>query len=750
MTGSAEHKPLEPNVDVMLEFLELMFGGDRCGELHDCWIELGYTDSAGNLCKAAHFKTDELDKLAEHAARLNRIEGTNTYISLALRKKDIRLNHRTGKEAVAGVVTLWSDLDDKGAAEQMKERARFCLPTHVVVTGRTPHLRAQGFWRIDEPMTDIAQIEDALGSIQRALGGDRAVVDASRMMRLPGSLAYPHKPERVLELTELVTTFKEKPRPTVYPAGQVCRAFKPKSAGGQADEPEQPQGQTGSAGSGPSGDDPHAKNPFTGQFNPQALLASIRPGNWYVPMRDFVAHMVGRGRQDWEIRAMTARYEEPGHQGITVQDIIDKTRAKWNKPNPADPAEAFDFSQEPPKPLAPESAEDIVLKNIRRRPWLFGTWLLKGYLTMLIGTGGQGKSMLAIHVALAVASGMAWAGQKVRESGGVWIWNNEDDRDELHRRIGGTAKHLGIDLKSLGGNRLFANSGVDDGSGNARKLIVAKAGDHGSVIATPDVADVVQHIKDKGIKLLIVDPFVSTHSLNENDNPQMEAVTFLYRQIAHQADCSVMLVHHVSKPGDTDQAGNQHASRGASSITAAARVVLTVAPMTDADAKRAMGEDYPEKERENCIRVDTGKANLSAPGKGTVILRKVSVSLENGSETHVEDDADEIGGLEVADFSDFQMEAKVREQDLQNGLREMVATCMEGVAVGGEIDMTTLVSMILARTERFGKKSSLRQELLIAIPPAHQGGIRIREYLFDTRRAGAHKTATIYVCKRGA
>jgi hypothetical protein len=733
-----------PNLEDMRAHLELLFGGDRCAGMLDGQVEISWTDIYGNVKYAEMFGLDELDEAAEYGAKQNRKRGVNVFVSAALRTKDAPPGKRAGKEFVLGMTAVpvdW-DLPGEGDPASVREKTAFLPQNFVVVTGKHPHFRSHGWWVLDEPLMGVAAIEALMKPMAHSLKGDTGVINADRVMRLAGTQAWAHKPGRIREQTYLVTRFKadgDKPRPPSYNTDRVVRTF-------QARWAEEP------AGDGPAGSatgDADDKNPFTGRFDPAALIAKIKAGQWHDGMLKLAAHTVGMGYPDWLLELAFDQFDDKTvpHKERPM-DLVRQARVRFNKPNPADPSDEFDFSQSPPKPLEPESAEDIVLENIRRRPWLFGSWLLKGYLTMLIGTGGQGKSMLAIHVALAVASGMAWAGQKVRESGGVWIWNNEDDRDELHRRIGGTAKHMGIDLKNLGGNRLFANSGVDDGSGNACKLIVATAGDHNSVIATPHVEDVVRHIKANGIKLLIVDPFVSTHSLNENDNPQMEAVTFLYRQIAYQADCAVMLVHHTSKPGDTDQAGNQHASRGASSITAAARVVLTVAPMSDADAKKVMGEDYPEREREHCIRVDAGKANLSAPGKHTIFLKKVSVTLPNSSETHVKDDADEIGGLEVADFSEVLHETKMREQAIHDRLRETVAECMTAIPAGGEIDMTTLVSMIMAKAPQYGKKTFLREELLIAIPPAHQGGIQIKDHRYDIRRSGVHKTATIYVCKR--
>jgi hypothetical protein len=733
-----------PNVEMMREHLERLFGGDRCAGMLDGLIEVAYTDSAGKLKHAQLFTLDELDEAAEFGVRINSVKGINAYLGMALRKPGTPQGRRTTKGDVLGTVAEWVDWDAKGEgdSEAVREKTAFLPPNIVVVTGKHPWTRSQGIWLLDEPIIGADAIEAVLRPMARSLRGDPAVVNADRVMRWGGTVAWAHKPGRIREQTRLVTEFThdgDKPRAKVYQTERVLRAFQ-----ADATEPDR-----ASAGAGADAADPHAKNPFTGRFDAQALLRSIRPGNWHTPMRDFVAHMVGRGRQDWEIRAMAAPYDEPGHQGITVQDLIDGARRKYNKPNPADPASEFDFSQQPPAPLSFISASSIVIEELDRRPWLFGGWLMKGIVSVMVGPGGAGKSMVSIHAALAYAAGREWAGQKPLEEGGAWIWNNEDDLTELKRRVGGTAKHMGIDLKTLG-NRLLLGSGVKNrDSMDARRLVLARTDERGEVAETPDVQDVIRIIRENGIKLFTVDPMVSIHYVNENDNGAIAKVMDALLTIATEGDCSVLLLHHIAKPGaNVQQAGNQYIWRGATSGPGAARLVITVTQMTEDDATHMMGEDYDEKMRERCIRIDTGKANMLPPGKDTTFLEKVSVSLGNGSGTRLEDDSDQIGGLSVADFSEYQQDAKVREQDFQNGLREMVATCMEAIDAGGEIDMTTLVSMILGRTEKFGKKSSLRQELLIAIPPAHQGGIRVREYVFDTRRSGTHKTATIYVCKR--
>ena len=56
-----------------------------------------------------------------------------------------------------------------------------------------------------------------------ALGGDPSVVNPGRVMRLAGSIAWPTKPGREVELTELVTFNDNRPR--CYVDGQFDKAF---------------------------------------------------------------------------------------------------------------------------------------------------------------------------------------------------------------------------------------------------------------------------------------------------------------------------------------------------------------------------------------------------------------------------------------------------------------------------------------------------------------------------------------------
>jgi RecA-family ATPase len=136
----------------------------------------------------------------------------------------------------------------------------------------------------------------------------------------------------------------------------------------------------------------------------------------------------------------------------------------------------------------------------------------------------------------------------------AWVYNTEDDLDELKRRLGAFLQHHSLPFSEVRG-RIALNSGAD------RPLLFAKVQRHDQVIRQPDVDACIKQIQEHDIGLFIVDPFVETHAVNENSNEQIKAVASMFRDVARSANCSVLLVHHTAKPpqGTSDgHAGNMN------------------------------------------------------------------------------------------------------------------------------------------------------------------------------------------------
>ena len=135
-------------------------------------------------------------------------------------------------------------------------------------------------------------------------------------------------------------------------------------------------------------------------------------------------------------------------------------------------------------------------------------------------------------------------------------------------------------------------------------------------------------IRQHRIDVVILDPFVKTHAVAENDNVAIDFVAGLMTSLAVRHNVAVMVAHHTRK-GPAGP-GNADSGRGASSLKDAARLVYTLTKMSWSEARNF---DIPEAERRSLIRLDPGKINLTPAIKANW-FRLLGVPLGNGSKTY--------------------------------------------------------------------------------------------------------------------
>lgn len=259
--------------------------------------------------------------------------------------------------------------------------------------------------------------------------------------------------------------------------------------------------------------------------------------------------------------------------------------------------------------------------TIRPREWVYGRSIQRGHVRAIVAQGAAGKTILSIGEALAMVTGRNLLGQDV--SGGpkrVWLWNLEDDREELSRIIQAACKHWAITEADIGG-RLFVDSAID---GAILKLARSTPAD-GFMINRPLVAALTDEMKARGIDYLHVDPFVSSHAANENDNMEIDAIAKEWATVAKNADAGIGLAHHVSKAGAAE--ATALSGRGAVALINACRSVLVLNRMNEVEAQRYGIE---EERRRRFFRVYDDKNNRAPPSDKSDWFQMFSISLPNG------------------------------------------------------------------------------------------------------------------------
>jgi len=267
------------------------------------------------------------------------------------------------------------------------------------------------------------------------------------------------------------------------------------------------------------------------------------------------------------------------------------------------------------------------LEGIPPRKWMYGRELVRQYVSVLGSPGGTGKTAFAIAVALSIITGRALLDPNptapapehfIHKPGSrVWINNLEDPLEEMVRRIKGAFICHQIKHADIAG-KLFVNSGRDQ-----PLILTQRIGS--ALVATPVVDALVAEIIAKQIDVIIIDPFVQSHTAEENRNDEMNLVMSLWGLVAARGNCAVWLIHHFRKGG---QAGDSEAFRGAAAVQGAARIMSTLSVMSVEEADK-LGVEAEEKWQ--YIRKDSAKANLAPQAEKADWFQLTGVPLGNAT-----------------------------------------------------------------------------------------------------------------------
>lgn len=269
-------------------------------------------------------------------------------------------------------------------------------------------------------------------------------------------------------------------------------------------------------------------------------------------------------------------------------------------------------------------------KTIPPRPWVYGRHMLRGQVSVTVAPGGVGKSSLTLVEGISMATGKSLLGEWVSpEPLRVWVYNLEDPRDEMDRRVIGAMLHHNIPFEDVDG-RLFLDTGRERG------ICTAVENKNGVMLVRPEIDALEAEIKARGIDVFIVDPFISTHRVSENASGAIDMVAKEWAALAGRCNCAVELVHHSRKTGGAEVTSED--ARGSSALLSAARSGRVLNRMsTEMREQAGLKEDDP-----TVFGVDRDKANLAPAGKRAWI-RMVSVELGNG---------DSVGVAEQWEFPD--------------------------------------------------------------------------------------------------
>ena len=171
-----------------------------------------------------------------------------------------------------------------------------------------------------------------------------------------------------------------------------------------------------------------------------------------------------------------------------------------------------------------------------RNRWLIDSLWARAAVGILGGAPKCCKSWLALDIALSVASGTHCLDSfRVDDPGGVLLYMAEDAVGVVKARIHGLCGHRGLSIVHMPIDVITAPSIRID--------------------RDRDQARLVETVRQRAPRLLVLDPFVRLHRVDENDAGQVSAVLGYLRELQRDLDVAVLVVHHARKNGAGGQAG---------------------------------------------------------------------------------------------------------------------------------------------------------------------------------------------------
>ena len=223
--------------------------------------------------------------------------------------------------------------------------------------------------------------------------------------------------------------------------------------------------------------------------------------------------------------------------------------------------------------------------------------MLAGTVGGLVSAGGAGKTMLAMQMSVAVATGVdslnfsALDSDFRLKSGKVLFLTAEDPAPILHKRFHSIGKKLSRIQRELAINNMIIAPLV----GRSPDLMQRKW------------QDWIESHAD-GARLIVIDTLRRFHLCDENDGGAMAQVLAVLERLCQSTGASTLFLHHASKTGAMNAANSQQASRGSSVLTDNIRFQANLATMAK-EAAEKQGVD----ERKKYVCLSYPKLNYSAP-----------------------------------------------------------------------------------------------------------------------------------------
>lgn len=202
---------------------------------------------------------------------------------------------------------------------------------------------------------------------------------------------------------------------------------------------------------------------------------------------------------------------------------------------------------------------DLYLSAVK---WLWTDWIPVGFITLLAGDPGGGKSMAALDWVRIMTMGEYWPnGEKCGKSlPAVWV-----EAESSQKLLNDRSKCLGL----------------------PRNLVYLPAFGN-DILGQPDLNDeahqsqLIQLVQSRKPGMVVVDSLGGANAGGENKIEEVRPLLSFLANMARDEDVAVLLIHHFKKGyGKDDMMTALYRVRGSSAIAAFSRSIITLEKLND-------------------------------------------------------------------------------------------------------------------------------------------------------------------------
>jgi RecA-family ATPase len=241
-----------------------------------------------------------------------------------------------------------------------------------------------------------------------------------------------------------------------------------------------------------------------------------------------------------------------------ADELIPEAPRSEAEPPPVDSMDAYGsdpvepvaiVTNQPPAParpllVCPPAWRDVPLEPMR---WLATNRIPAADVTILSGDGGGGKTTVALQLAVSVERALGdWLGTTC-EAGPVIFFSGEEPEPEMRRRLHRVARKRGLEPVDMDGLHFhFADPDT---------CMLGIAQRDGTMAPGPLFAWLAAVARDIRPALIVVDSIAATFGGNQNDRVHARTFVGLFRTLARDIGCAILLLDHPSLAGITSGTG---------------------------------------------------------------------------------------------------------------------------------------------------------------------------------------------------